>query len=68
MADYIVCPNKRNAPRVNVLVCRERCSMNNECPAYAAHLSISLTEESPPLPSHLSPEKRASESAIQLSP
>lgn len=50
MADYIVCPNKRNAPRVNILVCRERCPMNKECPSYATHFSISLPEESLHLP------------------
>jgi len=46
MADYIVCPNKRNAPRINVLVCRERCPMAKECPAYAAHLAIAVHEDS----------------------
>lgn len=44
MSDYIVCPHKRNAPRVNVLVCRERCPLNKECEAYGQHLSFSLTE------------------------
>jgi hypothetical protein len=34
MADYIVCPNKRSAPRMNVLVCREKCSLVENCPAY----------------------------------
>ncbi|MFZ0447853.1 MAG: hypothetical protein WAL98_01305 [Desulfatiglandaceae bacterium] len=34
MTDYIVCPNKRSAPRMNVLVCRERCPLVEDCPAY----------------------------------
>jgi hypothetical protein len=40
MADYIVCPNKRSAPRMNVLVCREKCSSVEDCPAYNAFEKI----------------------------
>lgn len=49
MAEYIVCPNKRNAPRINVLVCRERCPMNTECPAYAAHAELFAAETTFPV-------------------
>jgi hypothetical protein len=55
MAGYIVCPNKRNAPRVNVLVCRERCPMKEECPAYAEYVQMPLTETA--LSSHLETQK-----------
>jgi hypothetical protein len=57
MAGYIVCPNKRNAPRVNVLVCRERCPMKEECPAYAEYIEMPLTETA--LSSHLETQKVA---------
>ncbi len=55
MTGYIVCPNKRSAPRVNVLVCRERCPMKEECPAYAAYVEMLLTETA--LSSHLETQK-----------
>jgi len=50
MADYIVCPNKRNAPRMNILVCRERCPMKEDCSVYNAHIEIPLRRENLPLP------------------
>ena len=58
MAGYIVCPNKRNAPRVNVLVCRERCPMKEQCPAYIEHVEIRLTEST--LSSRLNAQEIAS--------
>jgi hypothetical protein len=36
MTAYIVCRKKRNAPRVHVRVCREKCPYKNSCKDYLA--------------------------------
>ena len=51
MGDYIVCPNKRNTPRLDVRVCREKCVSKGDCDAYSAYLKICVKEqEIPSLP------------------
>lgn len=49
MTAYIVCPSKRNAPRMNIAVCTTRCSAKEECSAYKAYLEALLVETTPPL-------------------
>jgi len=41
MADYIVCHNKRNSPRLNVRICLEKCPLRHECKEYKAYLKAS---------------------------
>jgi hypothetical protein len=55
MADYIVCHNKRNSPRLNVRICQEKCPLKNKCKEYMAYMkatadteqAISLVEDMP---------------------
>ena len=45
MTDYIVCHNKRNSPRMNVRVCREKCPLKEECKEYMDYLKASAEEK-----------------------
>ena len=36
MSYYIVCPNKRNNPRVDIRICQKKCDIKDECPEYKA--------------------------------
>jgi len=54
MADYIVCHKKRNAPRINVRICQEKCPLKNECEGYSGYLKVSVIQN--PIPaSHEGP-------------
>jgi hypothetical protein len=45
MSDYIVCRKKRNAPRLSVRVCQERCTLKNKCNEYVAYLKVPIKQE-----------------------
>ena len=57
MADYIVCHKKRNAPRINVRICQEKCPLRNDCKEYSSYLMkisvinkpIPVSAEGPPV-------------------
>ncbi len=50
MADYIVCHNKRNSPRLNVRICQEKCPLKDECKEYLAYIKASAdTKQALPL-------------------
>jgi len=36
MTDYIVCHKKRNTPRINIRICRERCPSKMKCKDFLA--------------------------------
>ena len=40
MADYIVCHKKRNAPRLNVRICQEKCLLKDECEEYLTYIKV----------------------------
>lgn len=42
MANYIVCNKKRNAPRLNVRFCDEKCPLKNDCKEYLTYLNSPL--------------------------
>jgi hypothetical protein len=44
MSDYIVCTSKRNAPRVNVLVCKEKCPLKDSCDEYITNIKNAVSE------------------------
>lgn len=52
MAEYIVCNRKRNSPRLNVRICKEKCPFKDDCKEYLAYQKMS-TE---PHQAHVSPE------------
>jgi len=56
MADYIVCHKKRNAPRINIRICEEKCPLKNECKEYSGYLiKISVTHKPTPLSAEAPP-------------
>jgi hypothetical protein len=42
MANYIVCNKKRNAPRLNVRFCHEKCPLKSDCKEYLTYLKLPL--------------------------
>ena len=40
MAYYIVCQKKRNNPRMDILICRKKCDIKNECAEYETSSKI----------------------------
>ena len=59
MTEYLVCTRKRNAPRLDIRVCRERCTFKNQCPEYTNRLKKPTKD----LPTPLSQETPASVAA-----
>ena len=55
MADYIVCQKKRNAPRINVRICQEKCPLRNDCKEYLGYLNVSVIQEPIPVSPEVSP-------------
>ena len=55
MADYIVCHKKRNAPRINVRICQEKCPLRNDCKEYLGHLKVSVIQEQIPVSPEVPP-------------
>jgi hypothetical protein len=49
MAHYIVCHKKRNAPRLDVRVCQQKCPLKNECQSYLAYVKPPVDKEEIPL-------------------
>lgn len=49
MADYIVCHRKRNSPRLNVRVCREKCPYKENCKEYLDYLKMRVPDSNAPL-------------------
>jgi hypothetical protein len=54
MTEYLVCTRKRNAPRLDIRVCRERCAFKDQCREYTTRLKnptkdspASLSQETP---------------------
>ena len=55
MNNYIVCRTKRNAPRMDVRVCKIKCPLKEQCKEYLAYHSSSLEVREislPPKSSH----------------
>ena len=60
MVDYIVCPKKRNSPRLNIRICEAKCKERHQCEAYLEQARPSKNREgflvtpasSPPLTAH----------------
>jgi hypothetical protein len=48
MSDYIVCHRKRNAPRINVRLCHEKCPFRNDCKEYMDYLKVTVIHK--PIP------------------
>lgn len=38
--DYITCENRKNAPKINVLICEKKCQEAKTCKAYLNYLQI----------------------------
>jgi ABC-type metal ion transport system substrate-binding protein len=38
--DYITCENRKNSPKINVLVCEKKCQEAKTCKAYLNYLQI----------------------------
>lgn len=55
MTDYIVCHKKRNAPRINVRICQEKCPLKNECPEYSSYLKMSASQKPIPVSAEAPP-------------
>jgi hypothetical protein len=55
MADYIVCHKKRNAPRINVRICQEKCPLKNECQEYSGYLKVSAIHKPIPVSAEIPP-------------
>jgi hypothetical protein len=55
MADYIVCHKKRNAPRINVRICQEKCPLKSECQEYSGYLKVSVIQKPIPVPAEIPP-------------
>lgn len=55
MADYIVCHKKRNAPRINIRICQEKCPFKNECQDYSSYLKVSVSQKPIPLSAEVPP-------------
>ncbi|MBW1682104.1 MAG: hypothetical protein JRF59_08395 [Deltaproteobacteria bacterium] len=47
MSVYIVCPRKRSAPRVNILVCRRKCDFKDDCQVYREESQSAPSETEP---------------------
>lgn len=47
MAEYIVCTRKRNSPRLNVRICKEKCPYKDDCKEYLSYQKVS--SEPPPV-------------------
>ena len=41
MTEYIVCNRKRNSPRLNVRICKEKCPFRDDCKEYLAYQKVS---------------------------
>jgi hypothetical protein len=40
MSYYIVCHKKRNNPRMDVRICREKCNLKENCREYISYLKV----------------------------
>ena len=38
--DYITCDKRKNAPKINVLICEKKCQEVKTCKAYLNHLKV----------------------------
>jgi hypothetical protein len=38
--DYITCESRKNAPKINVLICEKKCQEAKTCKAYLNYLQI----------------------------
>ena len=38
--DYITCENRKNSPKINVLICEKKCQEAKTCKAYLNYLQI----------------------------
>ncbi len=64
MTEYIVCHRKRNAPRINIRVCREKCPSSGTCrdflawtQAARAHEAVPAMTGKEPFPETLRPQQ-----------
>jgi len=55
MTGYIVCHKKRNAPRINVRICQEKCPLKNECQEYSNYLKVSTSQKPIPVSAEVPP-------------
>jgi len=56
MANYIVCHKKRNAPRINIIICEEKCPLKNKCKEYSDYLiKFSVIHKPTPVSAEVSP-------------
>lgn len=38
--DYITCETRKNAPKINVLICEKKCQHAKTCPQYLNYLQV----------------------------
>jgi len=58
MSHYIVCPKKRNNPRIDIRICERKCALKDDCEAYhsfhkAAVLDKEISKAADPQPVRL---------------
>ena len=46
MADYLFCTRKKNNPRINVRICKEKCPLKDRCPEFLAYQERSGNQSS----------------------
>ena len=69
--DYITCEKRKNAPKINVLICEKKCQEAKTCKGYLNYLQIhavsAVINGSPPEGESLPSADQASEKSSPLS-
>jgi hypothetical protein len=50
MVNYVVCHKKRNAPRLSIRICEEKCECKNDCKEYLATIKMPVIQKDVSIP------------------
>ena len=69
--DYITCEKRKNAPKINVLICEKKCQVAKTCKEYLNYLKLqsvsAVINGSPPEDGDLPSADQSSEKSSPLS-